>query len=113
MSEKSAAKCNRCGRVLRSARSLALGYGPTCRARIAKAAKTTPALADFKPAQVEQARELIEDGAVVQVLRNVWRTVSTDGRETYLTARQACTCPAGLKDRRCYHRAAVEIVSAA
>lgn len=107
------AKCTKCGRVLRSARSIARGYGPTCAARIAKAAKTAPALADFKPAQIEQARELIEDGAVVPLRRNVWRTVSTDGTETYLTARQACTCPAGLKDRRCYHRAAVEIVSAA
>jgi hypothetical protein len=107
------AKCTRCGRKLTSARSVAAGLGPTCKARIVKASKTAPALADFMPAQVEQARELIEDGAVIQIRRNVWRTVSTDGRETYLTARQACTCPAGLRDRRCYHRLAVEIVSAA
>lgn len=110
--EAKPARCTRCGRKLTAAKAVAEGFGRTCKAKIAKAAKTVD-LADFKPAQVEQARELIEDGAVIQIRRNVFRTVSTDGRETYLTARQACTCPAGLKDRRCYHRAAVAIVAAA
>ena len=106
------AKCTRCGRTLTSSRSTANGYGRTCKAKIAAAAKAVQ-LVDFKPAQVESARELIEDAAIVQIRRNVWRSVSTDGSEMYLTARQACTCPAGLKEKRCYHRAAVAILAAA
>lgn len=106
------AKCTRCGRKLTSVRSIASGYGRGCKAKIAAAAKVVE-LVDFKPAQVESARELIEDAAIVQIRRNVWRSVSTNGSEMYLTARQACTCPAGLKEKRCYHRAAVAILAAA
>jgi hypothetical protein len=105
--------CLSCGRVLRSAESIRLGRGPKCRAKI-RAARRAADLAAYKASQIEAAAELIEDGAIVPVrARRVFRTVSTDGSELYLTARQACTCPAGLRGRDCYHRAAVLILTTA
>lgn len=106
------ANCLRCGRTLRAAKSIAAGYGRTCRARVAAAAHTTD-LTAYKPAQLASAQELIEDGAIIAIRPGIFRTVATDGTELYLTAVQACTCPAGLKQRRCYHRAAAAILTAA
>jgi hypothetical protein len=104
--------CIRCGRTLTSATSQARGYGRTCATRVRHAAQAAD-LADYKPAQVEAARELIEDAAIIQIRPRIYRSVSTDGSELYTTARQACTCPAGIKGRACYHRAAVAILTAA
>lgn len=112
MTSTTTAKCQGCGRTLRAAKSLALGRGPRCLAKIRKAEKVVT-LDDYKPRQIEQARELIEDGAIVPLRRRVFLTVSSDGTETYLTAPEACNCPAGLNNRRCYHRAAAIIVTAA
>lgn len=72
-------------------------------------------LDDFKPAQVEKARELIEQGGIVPFRgRRIFRTVSSDGTRTYLTAPQACNCAAGLKGRHmCFHRIAAIILAAA
>jgi hypothetical protein len=106
-------RCLRCGRRLRSDRSIAAGYGADCRARIRAAAKLA-ALAAWTERQLEQARELIEDGGVVPTSRpGVFRTVSSDGEEFHLTHIEACNCPAGLKSKLCYHRAAVTLVLAA
>lgn len=106
-------RCMRCGRRLRSDRSIAAGYGAGCRARIRAAAKLA-ALAAWTERQLEQARELIEDGGVVPTSRpGVFRTVSSDGEEFHLTHTEACNCPAGLKSKLCYHRAAVTLVLAA
>lgn len=102
--------CLRCGRLLRSPSSVARGYGPTCARRIRRAAAD---LADYKPAQVAAARELIADAAIVPLRSVVFVTVSTDGTETYRTAPTACTCPAGIKTRRCYHTAAARLLLAA
>lgn len=107
-----------CGRWLRSPKSIAAGYGPTCAAKVRLARlselRAVPAPKGFKAEQVAKARELVEEGALVQVRPRVWRTVSGDGRRTYLTAREACNCPAGLRSTTpCYHRAAVEIVERA
>lgn len=102
--------CRRCGRPLRSTTSITRGYGPTCATRIRK----TPAdLADYKPHQVDSARELIEDGAIIPLRSVVFLTVSTDGAETYRTAPTACNCPAGLKGRTCYHQLAARLLLAA
>ena len=107
------ANCLRCGRKLTAKRSIADRYGRTCRARV-KAAAQRIALADYKPFQIDKAREAIEQGAVIPTTRpNVFRLASSDGTTSYLTAPQACTCPAGLKARRCYHRAAATILSTA
>jgi hypothetical protein len=107
------ANCLRCGRTLRAAQSVSRGYGRTCRSLVRKAAEAL-ALVDFKAEQVTKAREVIEQGGVVPTSRrNVFQLASSKGDAVYLTAVQACNCPAGLKGRRCYHRAAVAILTAA
>ena len=104
--------CLRCGRELRCAASRSRGYGWGCWARI-RLARRLAALAEFTARQIEQAGELIEDAAVIPTaLTAVFRTVSSDGQQVYLTTRRGCTCPAGLAGRACYHRAAVLLVSA-
>lgn len=103
--------CLRCGRKLTSQTSTARGYGRSCAAKT-RQAQNTAELRDFKPEQIEAARELIEDGGIVQIRPRVWRTVSTDGREYHLTALNVCNCKAGLRGTRCYHRAAAHILAA-
>lgn len=102
--------CLRCGRTLTSTKSQALGYGPTCARHIRN---TKVELADYKAHQVQSARELIEDGAIVPLRSVVFIAVSTDGTETYKTAPNACSCPAGLKGSRCYHQLAARMLLAA
>jgi len=106
--------CHRCGRVLRSAKSVSDGYGRTCRAKVTAAAKAKAA-SEFKPATAAKALELIEMGGIVAIRgRRVFRTVSSDGTRTYLAAPEACNCAAGLKGKHiCYHRAAAAIMLAA
>jgi hypothetical protein len=105
--------CLRCGRELRSPKSIADRYGRRCKQLVLAAAReTTPG--DYSPAQIDKAREAIEQGGIVPTSRPpLWTAVSSDGSTTYLVAVQGCTCPAGLKQRRCYHRAAVAILTAA
>lgn len=98
--------CSRCGRTLRNASPD--GLGPKCR-RYAR--RNTTTLNGFKPAQLDAARELIEDGGIMPIrlvkAGVVYRTVATDGSETYLTTSAGhCTCPAGNRSARCYHVAA-------
>jgi hypothetical protein len=103
-------RCMRCGRRLRTAKSIAAGYGAGCRARIRAAAKLAD-LAAWTARQIEQARELIEDGGIVPSARpGVFRTVSTDGGAVYLTSARWCGCPAKAE---CYHRAGAVLVLAA
>jgi uncharacterized Zn finger protein len=105
--------CLSCGRPLRSATSQARGRGRYCAAKIRRAAQVAD-LRDYTTRQLAAAEELIEDAAIIPIRgRRIYRAVSTDGTETYTTARQACTCPAGRADRDCYHRAAVAILTAA
>ncbi|MFI5525009.1 DUF6011 domain-containing protein [Streptomyces platensis] len=105
-------RCLHCRRPLASPRSIANGYGPTCARRI-RAAEATADLADYKTAQIDSARELITDGAIIPIRSVAFIAISTDGTETYRTAPTACTCPAGLKARRCYHTAAARMLLAA
>jgi len=98
--------CLRCGRALRNASPD--GLGPKCRRDVRR---TTPTLNGFKPAQLEAARELLDDGGIIPVrivkAGVVYRTVATGGTETYLTTSAGhCNCPAGLRSGRCYHVAA-------
>lgn len=102
--------CLRCGRILRSTKSIAAGYGPTCAAKVRNAQAD---LTDYKPAQINSARELIEDGAIIPLRNHVFTTVSSDGTETYLSHTHTCNCPAGLAGRRCYHTAAARMLLAA
>jgi ribosomal protein L37E len=102
--------CLRCGRHLTNAHSTATGYGPTCARKIRTANVDT---ADYKAHQVDSARELITDGAIIPLRSVVFLTVSTDGTETYRSAPTGCTCPAGLKGGRCYHQLAARMLLAA
>jgi uncharacterized protein YchJ len=106
--------CLRCGRALRSLTSTLRGYGRTCLAKVTAAAKAKAA-AEFKPDTAAKALELIEMGGIVAIRgRRVFRTISSDGTRTYLTAPQACNCAAGLKGKHvCFHRAAAAIMLAA
>ncbi|MET8334381.1 helix-turn-helix domain-containing protein [Streptosporangium canum] len=75
---------------------------------------TTTSLDDFKPFQIDKAREAIEQAAILPTSRpGIYTAVSSDGTTTYLVHRAACTCPAGQKQRACYHRAAAAILAAA
>lgn len=105
--------CLRCHRVLRSAKSVALGYGPTCHRKVRAAAKAE-VLAQYKPHQIAKAEELIEQGGLVPLRGLIYIAVSSDGTQTYKTHRAACTCPAGLKGRyACKHSIAAHILSLA
>lgn len=106
--------CLRCGRPLRSARSVARGRGRWCQAKVRTAAETTD-LSGFKAEQVDKARELIELGAIVATSRtNVFAAVSSDGTTYYVVdaAAQTCTCRAGERGLRCYHLAAALVLQA-
>lgn len=107
------AKCTRCGRVLRSAQSIARGYGRHCQTKIRAAAQASTA----KPAQVAKAQELIADGGLVLIRHTktpVFLVVSSSGTDRYRTAPQACTCKAGLRGQHvCYHRLAAQLLTAA
>lgn len=103
-------ECQRCGRILRATASIARGYGRTC----ARRKRQEAAAAGFKPAQVAKAVELIEQGGIVPLRgKRVFQVVASDGTGRYLTARESCTCKAGLKGRHvCYHRIAATMLAA-
>jgi hypothetical protein len=104
-------KCISCGHRLFCAVSKARGYGWGCWARIRKAARRAmEALAAFTARQLEQARELIEDAAIIPGHDGLFYAVSSDGEDVYEVTAEACSFPAG---RACYHRAAVAILAAA
>ena len=107
--------CRRCGRGLRCAKSIELGYGPTCLKRVLAEA-AAKAEVTGKVDQVAKAVELIRDGGVVlnQRLRTgtrVYRTVASKGTVTYLTTAGNCTCMAGKHGRACYHQTAVQLLA--
>lgn len=108
----STATCTRCGRTLRSAQSIARGYGPTCERKI----RATAATVTYKPAQVAKALELIADNGIQLLKRKrttVFTVVSSNGTGRYLTAPMACTCAAGLRGQHpCYHRIAAQLIAA-
>lgn len=112
------AKCNRCGRTLRSLKSIAAGYGPTCKAKVAKATAELAAAAAYKPVQVTKATELVELAAIVRQgarRSTTFQAVSSRGDVVYLVdqAAHSCSCPAGEKGLACYHLAAADILAAA
>jgi hypothetical protein len=106
-------RCLRCRRVLKSARSVAERYGKGCAAKIRQAA-LDEARRDFTEDQQSKAAELIRDGGMVpHPHKGVFTAVSSKGDVTYLAHRAACTCPAGIKSRRCYHVLAARVLSIA
>ena len=109
-------RCLGCGRKITSPESIAVMRGSGCRAKIRRAAKAAD-LSQWTESQIEDARQAIEDGAVVPTGRpGVFNVVSSDGTEVHLTHSDGCNCPNGLRTRPprpCWHRAAVAIVLAA
>lgn len=104
-----------CGRALLAAspeRARYGQYGRRC-ARLVKFEAIAALIQDFKPAQIEKARELIADGGLVPTGHaGVFRTVSSDGDVVYLTHAVTCSCPGGLHGRVCYHSLAVRLITA-
>jgi hypothetical protein len=101
------AKCLRCGHRIWSARSVSAKYGPVCKAKI-RLAVLNEAIRGFATAQVDKARELIADGGLIPTGRpGVFRAVSSNGVDTYLTsAKGPCGCAHGLRTitaKFCYH----------
>ncbi|WP_328937690.1 DUF6011 domain-containing protein [Streptomyces tauricus] len=108
VAEKSS--CGKCGRILRSATSIRRGYGRFCWSLIRRSEEKVSA--GYSVKQVESAHELIEDVAIVQIKPRVFRSVSSDGTSTYLTAVSGqCNCPAGLRGMPCYHGLAARILA--
>jgi hypothetical protein len=71
-------------------------------------------LDDYKPHQIQSARDAIEQRAILPTRRpGMWTAVSSDGTTTYLVAAEGCSCRAGQLGRLCWHRAAVAILTAA
>lgn len=99
--------CRRCGRKLSAAKSVERGYGDRCW-------QLRQLETEFSARQIDSAKDLIVDGGIVASLkrRGVFTVVSSDGTETHLVHRAACTCPAGRKSRPCYHRAALMLLAA-
>ena len=64
--------------------------------------------------QIERAGELLADGGVIPTsVPWLFRTVSSDGERRYFTTTTFCTCPRWERaELPCYHRAAVEILTA-
>ena len=113
------ARCLRpgCGRVLKSAKSVAAGYGPVCARKIREAA-LAEAREGFTEAQQAKAEELIRDGGLVPVRAtarngNLFRAVSSKGDATYLVTAHGCGCRAGVQGRRCYHLLAARTLAIA
>lgn len=104
-------RCLRCGRTLTAAASIARKVGRGCSA-IIRAAALAKAVRDFAEAQVDKAREAIADGALIAIRTGIYQIVSSKGDATYLSHSDACNCPAGLRARRCWHLAAVRILTA-
>jgi hypothetical protein len=108
-------RCLGCRRPIRSAASIATGYGAGCRAKFRKTARTAD-LSAWTAQQIADARQAIEDGAVVPSTREgVFHVVSSDGAEVHMTHANGCNCENGLQTRPlrpCYHRCAVAIVLA-
>jgi hypothetical protein len=102
-------RCLRCGRKLTATPG---PYGPVCARKVRQAAGSAD-LAAWTPAQAAKALELIEDGALVPAAAGgEFLAVSADGTEVYRATASACSCPAGEKGTRCYHRCAVVITLA-
>lgn len=112
--EAKPARCTRCGRKLTAVKSVSAGYGRTCKAKIAKAAKVID-LAEYKAFQVAKAAELIELRAIVRTAPALYLAVSSDGSVNYEVnqAEHRCSCKAGERGIRCYHLAAADILAAA
>lgn len=98
------ARCTRCRRPLRSAASVAAGYGPTCIRR------ERADLGGFTPEQTAKAARVVEAGNVTKVRGGTDALFRVRGTyATYWTSYTDCSCE-GARDRgSCYHIASVRL----
>ena len=113
------AKCLACGRTryfrTAAAAAKAAPNGRICRVKIVMAAMAEAAKG-FAAKAVAKAMELITDGGLIATSRpDVFRAVSSDGSQAYLTHPQTCSCAAARRGRAvpCYHSLAARIAVAA
>ncbi|WP_141576058.1 DUF6011 domain-containing protein [Actinomadura sp. WMMA1423] len=105
------ANCLGCRGLLTARRSVLRGYGDRCWAK--KRREDAARAAGFKPAAITKAKDLIADGAILPLRGRVFQVVASNGIDRYLTAPEACNCPAGLRGKHgCYHRAAATLLAA-
>jgi hypothetical protein len=106
------ATCRRCRSTLRSARSVQRGIGPVCRRLDEQEAAARAA--GFNHTAIDKARALIAEHAILPLRgRRVYTVVASNGVDRYLTAPEACNCPAGLRGRhKCYHRCGAVMLAA-
>jgi hypothetical protein len=104
-----------CGRILRSPKSVALGVGPRCKAKLnAARAVMEDALAGLSDAQKTRALALIGDRKVRPTSqRGQYAVTGSDDVTIYLTTVASCGCRAFACGRTCYHVGAVRCVAAA
>ena len=108
------AKCIRCGRTLRSTKSVADGMGRTCKAKVRHAAEVVD-LSAFRDAKAAKSKavELIEQSGIVPASRpGLFLAVSSDGVNTYLVdiVEGSCTCKGYVHAGRCYHQTAATLL---
>ena len=101
------ARCLRCGRKIKAG-----SYGRVCAAKI-RQAQLDEARKDFTDSQQAKADELIKDGGIVLLDSGLYEAVSSKGTDTYATDGHSCSCPAGAKDRKCYHELAARVLTIA
>lgn len=88
-------KCKRCGRVLRSAKTAAVGIGRTCALREAR--ENALKEAGLTEKQQAEALELLADGAVIPSgHKGVWLVLSRNSEDVHKATPDHCTCMWGL-----------------
>ncbi|EFC80173.1 DUF6011 domain-containing protein [Parafrankia sp. EUN1f] len=100
------ARCIRCNRTLRGAKSVAAGIGPTCAKKVA--AET----ADYSPEQAAKAVRLVAAGEVVKAPSKAFHGLHLV-RGTYYATTTDCSCEGAQAHMACYHTLAVRLTVAA
>lgn len=111
-------QCTRCHRPLRSAKSIARGYGEHCgrlNRREQAATVLTRAFKDAESAR-RKALALLADKALIPTRhQGQYLAASSDGTQTYLvdTVERSCTCKGHQRVGRCYHLVAADTLELA
>lgn len=114
------AKCAGCRRTrhFRTAQAAAAAhpYGRICRAKM-RAAALVADVAGFTAAQIEAAREIVTEGALIPLAkRGAFRVLSSAGDSVYTATADGCNCPNWLRrlsPKPCKHNLAVRFALAA
>jgi len=102
--------CPRCGRILKSEKSIKRGAGEICLRKMREAEAAIKLNA--KPEQIAKAYEVIELHAFDRTAQGRYDIISGDATELYDTTKDTCTCKAGQYSKLCYHRLVVAMLSA-